>query len=138
MQAWREAIEARDLETLMGLLAEDVVFRSPVVFGPYHGREQVGVLLSAVGEVLTNVRFERQLSSEDGADHALVFRTRAGDREVEGCDFLHVDGEGRIDELFVMVRPLTGLLALAEAMGRRLGATGAPADEEAAAPGARR
>ena len=126
MQAWREAIEARDLETLMGLLAQDVVFRSPAVFTPYHGREQVGVLLAAVGEVLTDVRFERQLSSEDGADHALVFRARVGDRQVEGCDFLHVDDEGRIDELVVVLRPLTGLVALAEAMGRRLAPVLAP------------
>ena len=138
MQVWREAIEARDLETLMGLLAEGVVFRSPVVFTPYHGREQVGVLLAAVGEVLTDVRFERHLASEDAADHALVFRARVGEREVEGCDFLHVGDDGLIDELFVMVRPLTALLALAEAMSRRLGLTAAPPVEERGAPRALR
>ena len=51
---------------------------------------------------------------------ALVFRARVGDREVEGCDFIHVNDEGMIDELFVMIRPATGLMALAEAMKRQL------------------
>ncbi len=123
MQAWREGIEDRDLDALVGLLAEDVVFRSPVVHAPYQGRDQVRELLAAVGEVLADFRFTRQLVSEDGADHALVFRARVGDREVEGCDFIHLDEEGLIDELYVMLRPLSGVVALAEGMGRRLGHT---------------
>ena len=53
-------------------------------------------------------------------DHALVFRARIGDREVEGCDFLHTNGDGLIDEMFVMFRPLSGAMALAEAMKRQL------------------
>jgi hypothetical protein len=43
-----------------------------------------------------------------------------GDREVEGCDFVHTNDEGLIDELYVMVRPLSGAVALAEAMKREL------------------
>jgi hypothetical protein len=39
---------------------------------------------------------------------------------VEGCDFLHVDEDGMIDELYVMFRPLSGLTAMAEAMKRQL------------------
>jgi hypothetical protein len=42
-----------------------------------------------------------------------------GDRELTGCDFLHVNEEGLIDEFMVMVRPLSGAHALAEAMGAR-------------------
>ena len=45
-----------------------------------------------------------------------MFATRVGDREIEGCDFLHENADGLIDEFVVMVRPLTGALALAEAM----------------------
>jgi hypothetical protein len=50
----------------------------------------------------------------------LVFRARVGDREVEGCDFLHVNDAGLVDEFFVMIRPLSGALALAEAMRAQL------------------
>jgi len=124
MQQFREAIERRDLDALMALFAEDVVFRSPVVYAPYRGREHVGALLAEVAQVFEDFSYTHQIGAPEGADHALVFRARVGDREVEGCDFVHVDESGLIDELFVMVRPLSGATALAEAMARRLGAAG--------------
>jgi len=120
MQQFRDAIESRDLDAVVALLAEDVVFRSPVVYAPYEGRAQVEVLLRAVSRVLEDFRYIRQIGSPEDADHALVFRARVGDREVEGCDFIHVGEDGLIDELYVMFRPLSGVLALAEAMKRQL------------------
>ncbi len=121
MQEFRNAVESRDLDALAALLSEDVVFRSPAVHAPYRGRAQVEVLLRAVADVLEDFRYTREIGAPGGADHALVFRARVGDREVEGCDFIHVGDDGLIDELYVMFRPLSGLIALAEAMGRRLG-----------------
>jgi hypothetical protein len=50
----------------------------------------------------------------------LVFQARIGDKQIEGSDFLHFDENGSIDELMVMVRPLSGALALAEAMTAQL------------------
>ena len=50
-----------------------------------------------------------------------------GDRELQGCDFVHVNADDRIDELTVMVRPLTGALALAEGMRAHFEAAGVPA-----------
>jgi ketosteroid isomerase-like protein len=121
MQEFRDAVESRDLDALVALFTDDIVFRSPVVHAPYRGSGQVKALLRAVSQVLEDFRYTRQIGDSEGADHALVFRARVGDREVEGCDFIHVNGDGRIDELYVMVRPLTGLLAMAEAMKRELG-----------------
>ena len=120
MQQFRDAVESRDPDALVGLLAEDVVFRSPVVYAPYEGRAQVEVLLRAVGRVLEDFHYHRQIGAPGAADSALVFRARIGDREVEGCDFIHVNEEGLIDELYVMFRPLSGVLALADAMKRQL------------------
>jgi len=120
MQQFREAVESHDIDALVALFSDDVVFRSPVVHRPYHGREQVEVLLRAVARVLEDFRYTRQIGAPDAADHALVFRARVGDREVEGCDFMHVREDGLIDELYVMFRPLSGVLALAEAMKRQL------------------
>jgi hypothetical protein len=45
-----------------------------------------------------------------------VFRTEVGGKEIQGCDFLHLDENGLIDEFTVMVRPLSGAQALSEAM----------------------
>jgi ketosteroid isomerase-like protein len=101
MQRFQDAIErARatgNADGVIALLADDVVFRSPVVHTPYHGRDDVAPLLHAVVRVFERFRFVRRIGAPGGADHALV-----------------------IDEFAVMVRPLSGALALAEAMQRAL------------------
>jgi limonene-1,2-epoxide hydrolase len=113
---FRAAVEANDLDAAVALLAEDVVFRSPIVHKPYQGREAAAALLRGVSQVFEDFRYERSIGAPDAADHALVFKARIGDRELEGCDFLHENADGLIDEFVVMVRPLTGAQALAEGM----------------------
>ena len=120
MHEFRAAVEAHDPERAVALLAEDVVFRSPIVFKPYRGRANVAPLLHAVARVLRDVRYVRVIGAPDGRDHALVFEARVGDRELEGCDFVRVGEDGRIDELVVMVRPLSAAVAFAEAMREQL------------------
>jgi limonene-1,2-epoxide hydrolase len=112
----RTALETRDLDAAVALMAPDVVFRSPIVHKPYQGPQAVRVLLEGVMATFEDFRYERVIGAPDAADHALVFATRIGDREIEGCDFLHENADGLIDEFVVMVRPLSGALALAEAM----------------------
>ncbi len=116
MRAFRAAVEAHDLDAVEALLADDVVFSSPVVFKPYRGKAITVAILRAVERVFEDFRYERVIGETDGRDHALVFTARVGDREINGCDFLHLDASGRIDELTVMVRPLSGAQALQTAM----------------------
>jgi hypothetical protein len=118
---FRAAVESGDMERAIALLADDVVFSSPVVFKPYRGRDAVGTLLRAVSHVFEDFRYEREIGAPDAEDHALIFRARVGDREVQGVDLLRTAPDGTIAELTVMVRPLSGALALAEAMRARLG-----------------
>jgi len=120
LNPFRSAIEARDIDAAVALLSDDVVFRSPIVFKPYRGRDAVGVLLGAVSRVFEDFRYTREIGAPDSPDHALVFQARIGDKQLEGCDFLHFGENGSIDELVVMVRPLSGALALAEAMKAQL------------------
>lgn len=119
MRAFREAVEAGDLDAVEALLAEDVVFTSPVVFKPYPGKAITASVLRAVSQVFEDFRYERELDGGDGRDHALVFTARVGERTLSGCDFIHLNEDGLIDELTVMVRPLSGAQALAAAMGAR-------------------
>jgi hypothetical protein len=119
---FRRAIEARDLDAAVALMSEDVVFRSPAVFKPYHGPEAVRRLLEAVMAVFEDFRYVREIGADDARDHALVFETRVGDKQIEGCDFIQLDDNGRIAEFTVMVRPMSGMLALAEAMKVQLSA----------------
>jgi hypothetical protein len=116
MHPFREAVETGEIDGVLELVSPDVVFSSPVVFRPYHGRETLGVILRAVTRVFEDFRYEREIGSDGAEDHALLFRARVGDRELQGCDFLHIGEDGLIDEFTVMVRPLSAALALAEAM----------------------
>ncbi|MEU9733927.1 nuclear transport factor 2 family protein [Streptomyces sp. NPDC048002] len=117
MQAFREAIEKWDLDAAEALLAEDVVFTSPVVFKPYPGKAMTAAILRGVSRVFEDFRYVREINDAGGRDHALIFTARVGDREIQGCDFLHVNEDGLIDEFTVMVRPLSAAQALATAMG---------------------
>ncbi len=117
MKRFRAAIEARDSAALEALLADDVVFRSPAVHKPYEGKVATSVILRAVMRVFEDFRYTREIGEEGGADHVLVFEARVGDRSVEGADFLHVGDDGLIDDFRVMIRPLSGLNAVVEAMG---------------------
>ncbi|MCX5243427.1 nuclear transport factor 2 family protein [Streptomyces prunicolor] len=117
MRAFREAVEAQDMDAVEALLAEDVVFTSPVVFKPYPGKAITAAILHGVARVFEDFRYVREIGDPDGSDSALMFAARVGDRELTGCDFIHVNEEGLIDELTVMVRPLSGAQALQAAMG---------------------
>jgi hypothetical protein len=111
------AVEAEDPEALTEALADDVVFRSPVVFKPYEGKAVVSAILTeGAMKVFEDFRYVGRF--EDGDTAALIFKARVGDREVDGLDLLRFDGDGKVAELMVMVRPMSGLNALAEAMGR--------------------
>jgi hypothetical protein len=87
---------------------------------PYEGRDRVRPLLHAVARVFDEFQFIRRIGDAHEGDHALVFRARIGEREVEGCDFVHTNEAGLIDEFYVMVRPLSAATALAEAMQSQL------------------
>ncbi len=112
--AFRAAVEAKDFGFAEELFTEEVVFRSPVVFKPYEGREALGVILGAVAQVFADFRYTRHL--EDGDTAMLTFEANVGDRSVEGIDILDFAGDGRIERLTVMIRPMSGMHALAERM----------------------
>jgi hypothetical protein len=117
MHPFRQAIEARDEAAIEALLAENVVFSSPVAYKPCLGKAITVGILRGVAQVFEDYRYVREIAGADGRDYALVFQATVNGREVHGCDFLHFDDDGLIDDLTVMVRPLSGASALAEAMG---------------------
>ena len=121
---FRAAAESKDFSALQEIFAEDVVFRSPAVFKPYEARGAVALLLATVSEVFEGFRYTDH--AESGNMAMLAFSASVGDRELDGIDLLRFDGEGRIREMAVYVRPLSGLDALAEAMQRMLEELGKP------------
>lgn len=117
MKAFREAVEARDFDGVGDLLADDVVFRSPVAFKPYEGRPIVHAILRGVSRVFEDFRYVNEIGAPDAELRALEFETRVGDVSVNGCDFIRTNADGLIQEFTVMVRPLSAANALSAAMG---------------------
>jgi hypothetical protein len=122
---FRAAVETKDVSAISEVFAEDVTFKSPVVFKPYEGREAVGMILGAVVQVFEDFRYTDQVETGDVA--TLAFSARVGDRELDGIDLIRFDANGKVRELAVYVRPMSGVNALAEAMGRKLEELGAAA-----------
>lgn len=120
MHPFQRAVEAHDTAAIEGFLADDVVFTSPNTFRPYRGKPITSAFLRAVLRVLDDFHYVRQISDSDGHDHVFVFEARIGDTAVFGCDLVHCDGEGKIDDFVVMVRPLSAANALQVAMGAEM------------------
>ncbi|GAC58697.1 hypothetical protein GOHSU_46_00180 [Gordonia hirsuta DSM 44140 = NBRC 16056] len=119
MVTFREAIDARDLDAVEAMLADDVVFHSPVAFKPYPGKAITLAILRAVVEVFEDFHYVREIHDGGGSDHAYVFQAKVDGLELTGCDFLGYNQAGQIDDFMVMVRPLKAAQALAARMGER-------------------
>ena len=115
---FRAAAESKDFSAFEEIFAEGVTFRSPAVFRPYEGRDAIAMLLATVAAVFEDFRYTDQV--ETGETAMLAFSARVGNRELDGIDLLRFDDEGKIREMAVYIRPLSGLNALAEAMQRAL------------------
>jgi hypothetical protein len=123
--AFVDAVHARSREKLEPCFAEDCRFLSPVVFAPYEGKEVVLTILSeGAFKVFDADNFENVHRFENDDAAALIFRSSVGGRDVDGLDLLTFDADGLITELKVMVRPLSAMNALKQAMGERFEALG--------------
>jgi hypothetical protein len=118
---FRAAVEARDLDGVAALLDPGVRLQSPIAFQPFEGREAAREVLAHVLEVFEDFHYVDEL--EGAETHALLFRAHIGGRQLEGLDHLLVPatGGGLVTVFTVMVRPLSGALALAEQMAGRVG-----------------
>ena len=119
MHPFRAAVEAGDHDAMVATLAPDCRLYSPVAFKPFDGREAVAELFWNLLEVFEDFHYVDELVGEDS--HALIFRARVGDKAIHGLDHLHFREDGLIDEFTVMMRPLSALVAMGEAMGPRVG-----------------
>jgi hypothetical protein len=124
---FRAAVEAGDVAGSSELFAEDAVFRSPVVYRPYAGRDTVLKVLGAAERVLGlggDFRYVHQLEDSEARVAILEFATEVDAREVEGIDKLTFDEDGRITELKVMLRPVSALQAVGARMAEEFARVG--------------
>ena len=119
LRAWHAVVESGDPALLDGLLADDVVFRSPAVFKPQQGKAVTKQYLSSAMVVLgPSLRYISEWHDPAGA--VLEFEAELDGIYVQGVDMLRWNGDGKLVSVTVMVRPMRGLQKLVELMARQL------------------
>ena len=124
---FRVAVEAGEIGRSSELFREDAIFRSPVVYRPYEGRDTVLKVLQAAERVLGRggqFRYVHQLEDADALVAILEFATEVDGRQVEGIDRLTFDQDGRITELKVMIRPASAMQAVGARMAEEFSRLG--------------
>ena len=122
VQRWHEMLQTADMSILNELLAEDVVFRSPVAYNPYPGKQVVSFILTNVIQIFENFTYHREFYSEDGLNVVVEFSANVGEKKLKGIDMIQFNQQGQIIDFEVMLRPKSGLEALAAQMGQRMAA----------------
>ena len=104
---FRAAVEEGNVDQVPELFHEHAAFRSPVLFRPYEGRDQVLKVLRAAEQVLGiggRFRYVHQLEDPHDRVAILEFATEVDGKQVVGIDKLTFDEDGLITELKVMIR----------------------------------
>ena len=119
--AWHAIAASRDPSGLQQLLSDEVVFRSPAVHTPKEGRLKTTAYLTAAIAVLgPTLLYWREWYGENSA--VLEFQAELDGLNVHGIDMFAWNGDGRLVEFTVMVRPLKGLQHLVTLMAQQLAA----------------
>ena len=121
VERWHKVVEAQDPSGLADLLADDVVFHSPVVHTPQVGKAITTLYLSAAFKTLNapgHFKYLREVV--DGNNAVLEFQTIIDCITINGIDMIQWNADGKIVDFKVMVRPLKAVNAIHAAMGRML------------------
>ena len=118
--AWHKLIETKDAAALDNILADNVVFHSPIVHTPQEGKPITTLYLTAALYVFNNDSFKylREVISNNNA--VLEFSTVIEGITVNGMDMITWGADGRITEFKVMVRPLKAINLIHRMMGEML------------------
>ncbi|HOP63071.1 MAG TPA: nuclear transport factor 2 family protein [Spirochaetota bacterium] len=122
LEKWHSVVFGKDMKTLESLLSDNVSFYSPVVFKPKNTKNETIFVLSNVIEVLQNFKYHREFI--EGNNWALEFTAEVAGKSVKGMDLIQFDDKGQIINFEVLIRPLSGLIALGEDMNRRFAEAG--------------
>ena len=111
------AVQARDIDALVRTLAPDAVLHSAVTRSPFEGRDTLADLYAAVLDSFQEVRVVDEFQT--GQTHAFFWEGRIAGRFVAGADRFRVDDDGKVTEITVVARPLSGLATFLTDIGFR-------------------
>jgi len=106
VEKWHALLAAQDVSRLDELLADDVVFHSPVLHTPQRGKAVTSLYLTAAYQVLLGSGFHYVREVANDTDAVFEFEAELDGIHINGVDMMHWNSEGKIDDFKVMVRPL--------------------------------
>jgi hypothetical protein len=129
-ERFRDAVGRRDVAAMIDTMAPEIELHSPTVLRPVTGRERVRVVFHILMDLFEDFEYVRWLDGtlvtadpEIVSTHALMFRCRIGEEQIEGIDVLDIDGSDQIARFTVLIRPMSGLRALADSIAERMRAS---------------
>jgi hypothetical protein len=120
LQKWHGYMDGKEDIQLDDILAEDVVFHSPVVHTPQEGREITKKYLAGAASVLGKNDFQYVRTVASGNDAVLEFTAEIEGIHVNGIDLIQVNDEGKIVDFKVMLRPLKAVNIVHKGMAAML------------------
>ncbi len=120
LAAWHAVVQSRDMAALGRLLADDVVFHSPVVHSPQRGKAITFQYLVGAMQVLNTAQFRYEREIVGASDALLEFSTEIDGIQINGVDLIRWNEAGQIVDFKVMVRPLKAVNMLHQRMGQML------------------
>jgi len=125
LKRWHQLVRERDARGVDELLADEVIFHSPVVHTPQVGKALARMYLMAAVQVLANPTFRYVREVVEGRDAMLEFEVQIDNVKLNGVDMIRWNDEGQIVDFKVMVRPLKAIHMLQEKMAALLQAIAA-------------
>jgi hypothetical protein len=107
---WHRIVAEKDLGALSAILTEDITMGAPPYWTKLQGRDVVRYLLGIIINTIEDFTYHREWVS--GAELALEFTGHVGNRQLQGIDLITLDGDGRVCNVDVMIRPINALIAL--------------------------
>ena len=120
---WEQYLSGELPDGLALLLADEVVFHSPIVYTPQRGKDVTTMYLQAAAQTLPGAgdqvfRYTKQVFTDDVA--VLEFETSLDGKYVNGVDIIRCDADGKITEFRVMIRPLQAVNLVHQQMAAML------------------
>jgi hypothetical protein len=117
---WHKVLEEKGDEGLDNILADNVIFHSPVVHTPQAGKPITKLYLTAAKHVLNNGTFKYLREVVAGSNAVLEFTTVIDGITINGVDMITWGADGRITDFKVMIRPLKAINLVHKMMGEML------------------
>jgi SnoaL-like domain len=119
LERYLAMVASGDFADLDSIIAAEAVYHSPVEWHPYPGHDLVCLLVRTAAGVFEGFRYERQMADGDSA--MLEFFAFVDNIQMKGAHFIRFNADGEILDIDLIARPATGVIALGNGVGDKIG-----------------